>query len=442
MQQATTYIKTAEARRRPTRYFISEQVLSSESAGHLLRWLETGVRWRLHQGAFFEQYECNLLGVRTPSDCATLFGQEALDELRLRMEDLLETELTEQIEIVAHKLLPSQGIGIHNDEPHDELETHRLILQLNRGWSDENGGHLFLFNSKSPLDIHAVVRPTHNSGVGLAMSDRSYHAVSDVHHGIRYTVVYSFWQKQTGRADAPHGEGPKGGELRLAEGPELDASEEHSIGSMLSFLRSAGAHNTEHSGKDLLKHLTNTYRILRRWSCPEYLCVAGLFHSIYGTEAFRHTTFALEQRKLIRDRIGPDAENAAYLYSITTRRSLYENLEREAPYSLRAFGDGTTMPISRERLADLMALDLANSLEQLSRTPTTPKMMETDRTIYEKAIPLLPSAAIVEMHWVYQSRKNIGPEELPLEARLARLDSDAQARMERVLLEALAKEQA
>jgi len=68
-------------------------------------------------------------------------------------------------------------------------------------------------------------------------------------------------------------------------------------------------------------------------------------------------------------------------------------------------------------------------------------MVETDRTIYEKAIPLLPGAAIVEMHWVYQSR-NITPEELPLEAQLAMLDLDAQARIERVLRETLAKEQA
>jgi Domain of unknown function (DUF6817)/2OG-Fe(II) oxygenase superfamily len=440
MQQAITYIATAETRRRPFRYFISQQVLSPDSAGHLLHWLETGAPWHLHQGAFFEQYECNLLGVPTPSGCAPLFGQKELNELKGRMEALLGTELADRIEIVAHKLLPSQGIGIHNDEPHDDLETHRFILQINRGWSDENGGHLLLFNSKNPSDIHAVVRPTHNTGIGFAMSDRSYHAVSDVRHGIRYTVIYSFWKKQTRRADALHDEVPIGRELRQVGRTDLDAFEKHNIGSMLRFLRSAGAHETHHSGKDLLKHLTNTYRILRRWGCPEYLCVAGLFHSVYGTEAFRHAMFGLRQRQLIRDRIGPDAEHAAYLYCVATRRSLYENLEREALYSLRTVRDGTRIPISRKCLADLIALDLANSLEQLTRIPLTPKMVETDRTIYEKAIPLLPGAAIVEMHWVYQSR-NITPEELPLEARLAMLDLDAQARIERVLRETLAREQ-
>jgi hypothetical protein len=440
MQQAITYIETAEARRRPFPYFISEQVLGPDAASHLLHWLETGARWRLHQGAFFEQYECNLLGVTAPNGCASLFGEKALDELKRRMEALLGTELTDQIEVLAHKLLPSQGIGIHNDEPHDDLETHRFILQLNRGWSDEDGGHLFLFNSKNPLDIHTVVRPAHNTGVGFAMSDRSYHAVSDVRQKTRYTVIYSFWQKKTRRGRTPQGEAPIAGASRLRGGTDLGASEKHNIGSLLRFLRSAAAHETDHSGKDLLDHLFNTYRILRRWGCPEYLCVAGLFHSVYGTEAFRNATFALRQRQLIRDRIGPEAEHVAYLYSIASRQSLFENLERAGQYTLRPFRDSTTIAISRKCLADLMALDLANSLEQLSRISLTPKMAETERTIYEKAIPLLPGAAIVEMHWVYQSR-NIALEELPLEARLARLDPDARTRIESVLQEALAKEQ-
>jgi hypothetical protein len=438
-----TYIETVEAWRWPFRYFISAQVLSLDSADCLLRWLETGAPWRLHHGAFFEQYECHLLGVPAPSGCAALFEPKALNELRHRMEALLETDLTDQIEVVAHKLLPSQGIGIHNDEPHEDRESHRFILQLNPGWSDENGGHLFLFKGKNPLDIHAVVRATHNTGVGFAMSDRSYHAVSDIRHGIRYTVVYSFWQKQkqTRCAATRHDRAPTGRSLRLGGGTDLNASGKHNIGSMLRFLRSAAARQTRHSGGDLLKHLTNTYRILRRWGSPEYLCVAGLFHSAYGTEAFEHATFTLRQRQMIDDRIGPEAEHLAYLYCVSTRRSLYANLEREAPYNLRSFRDGTTIPISRKCLADLMTLDLANSLEQLSRIALTPQIVESDRTIYEMAIPLLPGAAIVEMHWAYQSR-NIAPEEFSLEARLSRLDPDAQARIERVLLETLAKEQA
>src|SRR5690349_1031706 len=111
-----TYIETARVRQRPFRYFTSEQVLSPELAGHLLHWLETGVCWRLHQESFFEQYECNLLSVPAPNGCAALFEKQALDDLKRRMEALLGTELMDHVQVVAHKLLPSQGIGIHNDE--------------------------------------------------------------------------------------------------------------------------------------------------------------------------------------------------------------------------------------------------------------------------------------------------------------------------------------
>ncbi len=86
-----------------------------------------------------------------------------------------------------------------------------------------------------------------------------------------------------------------------------------------------------------------------------------------------------------------------------------------------------------------MTVDLANSLEQLSRVPLTQEILVSDRTIYEKALALFPGPATVEMHWVYHCR-NVAPEQLSLEARVAKLDPDAQARIERVLLETLAKE--
>jgi (p)ppGpp synthase/HD superfamily hydrolase len=271
------------------------------------------------------------------------------------------------------------------------------------------------------------------------MSDRSYHAVSDVHSGTRYSVIYSFRQVGSRRAETSRDEAPIGREVELTSEPGPDPREMPGIEPMVQVLRSAAAHETEHSGEDLLTHLVNTYRILRRWDCPDRLCVAGLFHSVYGTEAFDRATFALEQRQTVRELIGPEAEHVVHLYCTATRQSLYESLEHEPPQFLQNFRDGATIPISREDLADLMTVDLANSMEQLSRVSLTADMVGTDRRIYERASPLLPGAAVVEMKWVYQ-RRNIAPEELSLEARLAMLDPDAQSRIEKVLMETLAAE--
>ena len=87
-----------------------------------------------------------------------------------------------------------QRIRIHNDYI-PGAETHRVLVQLNNGWADDNGGLLVFFNSDDPADIHRAFRPLHNSCVAFAISPSSYHAVSTIHGGERYTLVYSFYQK-------------------------------------------------------------------------------------------------------------------------------------------------------------------------------------------------------------------------------------------------------
>ncbi len=90
------------------------------------------------------------------------------------------------------KLVNGHTIRLHNDFIPGR-ETHRLLIQLNRNWQDENGGFLLFFNSSAPEDIHRVIHPVHNSSVGFAISPKSNHAVSTVYNGERYTLVYSFY---------------------------------------------------------------------------------------------------------------------------------------------------------------------------------------------------------------------------------------------------------
>ncbi|GLI97048.1 hypothetical protein Sbs19_08660 [Sphingobium sp. BS19] len=100
-------------------------------------------------------------------------------------------------EVTAHKLLPGQTIRIHNDHL-DDGETHRILVQLNRGWSDKQGGLLMLFGSATATDVRRIVRPLHGSSFAFEISPRSFHAVSTIASGERYTLVYSF--KDVGQA--------------------------------------------------------------------------------------------------------------------------------------------------------------------------------------------------------------------------------------------------
>lgn len=177
----------------PFPYFVNPQALSPELSFELLTWLENEAPWKLVETDFYEQYEFSFFDVQLPSDFKFLTSTEYLAKIKNRVESLFSVKLEARIDFTAHKLIPGQRIRIHNDYI-PNCETHRLLIQLNRGWDDENGGMLMLFNSQNPSDIHKIFRPSHNSSVGFAISPDSHHAVSTIHKGERYTIIFSFYQ--------------------------------------------------------------------------------------------------------------------------------------------------------------------------------------------------------------------------------------------------------
>ncbi len=183
---------SAEVCSKPFRYFVSPQAFSERIALGLLSWLEADAPWRLVETDFYEQFEFSLLDEETPASLAFLRKRSFLESLRGRMESLFRTRLGERVDVTAHKLVPGQRIRIHNDYI-EGGETHRLLVQLNRGWNESDGGFLMFFNSPEPADVHRVLRPTNNTSVGFAISPESNHAVSTVHGGERFTLVYSFY---------------------------------------------------------------------------------------------------------------------------------------------------------------------------------------------------------------------------------------------------------
>jgi uncharacterized protein (TIGR02466 family) len=67
-----------------------------------------------------------------------------------------------------------------------------------------------------------------------------------------------------------------------------------------------------HSGRLLSDHLVNVYRILKEEGQSEVVCDAGLFHSIYGTEVYKHSS--VEDRNLVCSIIGDEAERLSHLF--------------------------------------------------------------------------------------------------------------------------------
>lgn len=160
---------------------------------------------------------------------------------------------------------------------------------------------------------------------------------------------------------------------------------------LLDYLEQLGTDETEHTHGSLREHLRGTYALLAGWGASEETCLAGLFHSIYGTEKFKTTTIPLDQRDNVRHRIGDEAERLVYLYAVLLRSSLYTNLERGWPYSLD-LRDETSIPIDLDDMVSLTTLDFANRLEQ-----THGPLNDDHLVTYERAVPLLPAPAVVEL---------------------------------------------
>eukprot|EP00560_Eucampia_antarctica_P007715 CAMPEP_0197827050 /NCGR_PEP_ID=MMETSP1437-20131217/3930_1 /TAXON_ID=49252 ORGANISM="Eucampia antarctica, Strain CCMP1452" /NCGR_SAMPLE_ID=MMETSP1437 /ASSEMBLY_ACC=CAM_ASM_001096 /LENGTH=301 /DNA_ID=CAMNT_0043427765 /DNA_START=56 /DNA_END=962 /DNA_ORIENTATION=- len=136
----------------------------------------------------------------------------------------------------------------------------------------------------------------------------------------------------------------------------------------------------EHNGDAAFDdHLKGVQAILRNWGAPDYLCDAGLFHSIYGTEGFQGFALPLSERESVRDLIGAPAEKLSWTFCMIDRWSMDQHLlewKREDPlkesYTLLSRPELGRFPMQLSTLEwiDFVELNLADFLEQVEGAAT------------------------------------------------------------------------
>ena len=180
------------AQSEPFRHAQIPNLLSLALADALLAWLRDEAPWKLRVESFYEQYEFSLLSSPPPDHLKQLTAPRFLAEVRNLLQMALDAPRSlVLVDIAAHVLRPGQTIRVHNDFLGGE-ETHRVLVQVNEGWAVEQGGLLMLFGSSSATDVRKLVLPTHRSGFAFEISRASYHAVSTIKNGDRFTLVYTF----------------------------------------------------------------------------------------------------------------------------------------------------------------------------------------------------------------------------------------------------------
>jgi hypothetical protein len=104
--------------------------------------------------------------------------------------------------------------------------------------------------------------------------------------------------------------------------------------------------NNSHGNVSFFSHLYNTFYILKINNFPEHVCLAGLYHAVYGTEFYHLAIF--EDREKIKNIIGNEAEELVFLFGKTDIRSKLLN----------------NNSLDKEKIFFLTAIEYANLIEQ------------------------------------------------------------------------------
>lgn len=285
-------------------------ILPENVANEAAKWLATEAAWRLETSSFYKQFGCrnvDALAQRMPADLC--------DALAARLGELFSASLSsERARLTAHRLVPGQGIGIHNDDPSSGSETHRLVITFTLDHADHHGGHLVLFHQRDPTAVARVIRPLSGVGVAFPLSSRSWHAVAEVTRGSRYSLIFSFWEAGAPYelTDAVHGVRPQTG-VGARRTPSISVPEHWQP--IVALLDRLGAKTVPHSGTTLYDHLIRTGLILENWGCPRATCAAGMAHSVYGTSSFHDPLLARNERRVLAGVLGDEAEALVFRFS-------------------------------------------------------------------------------------------------------------------------------
>ncbi|GIW06906.1 MAG: hypothetical protein KatS3mg060_1711 [Dehalococcoidia bacterium] len=152
-------------------------------------------------------------------------------------------------------------------------------------------------------------------------------------------------------------------------------------------------HENPHLAGSLIEHLVGTHDLLEQWGASRDLCNAGLFHSVYGTQLFAIQSVPFEKRGEIQAAIGQYAERIAYLFSVTNRRTFFDQVGSLNP-KLYDVVQHQIEPVTHDELRDLIELEVANLVEFLARTVMRPEFVETMSARFESARHLISPAGM------------------------------------------------
>ncbi len=158
----------------------------------------TQLSWKEDKANFYEQYSY----VIRPEDQTPfnfLCQPSFFSPFKANLERFLKTSLRNSLRLVAHKLIFSQGIDVHNDYcgPESGYENFRFIFQFANLSRKISGGEISFLNSENKEDVIKRYPYSENAGICFEVTPYSFHYVAPVEKGERFTLVMYLWDSRS-----------------------------------------------------------------------------------------------------------------------------------------------------------------------------------------------------------------------------------------------------
>lgn len=133
-----------------------------------------------------------------------------------------------------------------------------------------------------------------------------------------------------------------------------------------------GLHKVAHQDETLMDHMFRACHILQDMNAGDHVCLAGLFHGVYGTEGLHNDnveSIPEDKRVEVDAVVGPAVEQMIFNFSVMNYASMgksFRNIMRpNGQPEMKDRRTGADIPLDRDGFEDLLRLKLGDVLAHM-----------------------------------------------------------------------------
>lgn len=178
----------------PFRHFLCFDSFSSGTIAEMRRVIRSDLPWGVRMGSFYETRRLELRHFFAGTGAIPGFVSDRfVERMRAAITAMFGEPLSGEVQVLGHRMLPGQSIGIHNDNPGLGFENYRVIVQLSARHTRREGGNLNLHLAGEGQPAFRSIQPLYNMCVGFEAGPYSLHSVDEVAVRPRDALLYNFW---------------------------------------------------------------------------------------------------------------------------------------------------------------------------------------------------------------------------------------------------------